>query len=61
MIDNPAVAEQLLRVLARRLRRTNNLAGLIFTDVPERVANRLLQLAHRFGVRGTARCVSPTT
>ncbi|MDT5007179.1 MAG: family transcriptional regulator, cyclic receptor protein [Mycobacterium sp.] len=51
MFDNPAIAEQLLRVLARRLRRTTNLADLIFTDVPGRVAKRLLQLAHRFGVQ----------
>ena len=33
--DHPSIAQQLLRVLARRLRRTNaNLADLIFTDVP---------------------------
>jgi CRP-like cAMP-binding protein len=51
MFDNPAIAEQLLRVLARRLRRTTNLADLSFTDVPGRVARRLLQLAHRFGVQ----------
>ena len=51
MFGNPAIAEQLLRVLARRLRRTTNLADLIFTDVPGRVAKRLLQLAHRFGVQ----------
>ncbi len=51
MFDHPAIAEQLLRVLARRLRRTANLADLIFTDVPGRVANRLLHLAHRFGVQ----------
>jgi CRP-like cAMP-binding protein len=39
-------------VLARRLRRTNNnLADLIFTDVPGRVAKQLLQLAQRFGTR----------
>jgi CRP-like cAMP-binding protein len=32
---HPEISEQLLRVLARRLRRTNNaLADLIFTDVP---------------------------
>lgn len=44
------ISEQLLRVLARRLRRTNNtLADLIFTDVPGRVAKALLQLANRFG------------
>ena len=48
--DHPAIAQQLLRVLARRLRRTNaNLADLIFTDVPGRVAKTLLQLANRFG------------
>jgi CRP/FNR family transcriptional regulator, cyclic AMP receptor protein len=51
MSENPAVAEHLLRLLARRLRRVNNLADLIFTDVPGRVAKRLLQLAHRFGVQ----------
>lgn len=46
----PEIAEQLLRVLARRLRRTNNmLADLIFTDVPGRVAKVLLQFAQRFG------------
>ena len=50
--DRPEIAEQLLRVLARRLRRTNNdLADLIFTDVPGRVAKQLLQLAQRFGVQ----------
>ncbi|WP_236790718.1 Crp/Fnr family transcriptional regulator [Amycolatopsis sp. GM8] len=46
----PEIAEQLLRVIARRLRRTNNMvAELIFTDVPGRVARALLQLAQRFG------------
>ncbi|MGO2057998.1 MAG: CRP-like cAMP-activated global transcriptional regulator GlxR [Candidatus Corynebacterium faecigallinarum] len=50
--DHPEISEQLLRVLARRLRRTNNaLADLIFTDVPGRVAKALLQLANRFGVQ----------
>jgi len=48
--DRPEIAEQLLRVLARRLRRTNDaLADLIFTDVPGRVAKALLDLATRFG------------
>jgi CRP/FNR family transcriptional regulator, cyclic AMP receptor protein len=48
----PEIAEQLLRVLARRLRRTNDaLADLIFTDVPGRVAKNLLQMAGRFGTR----------
>lgn len=49
---HPDIAEQLLRVLARRLRRTNNnLSDLIFTDVPGRVAKLLLDLASRFGER----------
>jgi CRP/FNR family transcriptional regulator, cyclic AMP receptor protein len=48
--DRPEIAEQLLRVLARRLRRTNNnIADQIFTDVPGRVASQLLHLAKRFG------------
>ena len=48
--ERPAIAEQLLRVVARRLRRTNAmLADLIFTDVPGRVAKQLLSLAQRFG------------
>lgn len=50
--EQPEIAEQLLRVLARRLRRTNdNLSDLIFTDVPGRVAKQLLHLAQRFGTR----------
>ena len=50
--ERPQVAEQLLRVLARTLRRTNNnLADLIFTDVPGRVAKQLLALAQRFGIQ----------
>jgi CRP/FNR family cyclic AMP-dependent transcriptional regulator len=47
---HPEIAEQMLRVLARRLRRTNNiLCDQIFTDVPGRVAKVLLDLASRFG------------
>ena len=50
--ERPEIAEQLLRVLARRLRRTNDtLADLIFTDVPGRVAKELLRLARRFGTQ----------
>ncbi|WP_176818925.1 Crp/Fnr family transcriptional regulator [Quadrisphaera sp. DSM 44207] len=46
----PEVASHLLRALARRLRRTNEvLADLVFTDVPGRVAKTLLDLAQRFG------------
>jgi CRP/FNR family cyclic AMP-dependent transcriptional regulator len=52
MADRPEVAEQLLRVLARRLRRTNNkLTDQIFADVPGRVAKQLLLLAQQFGTR----------
>ena len=48
----PEIGEQLLRVVARRLRRTNDsVADLIFTDVPGRVAKALLQMADRFGSR----------
>jgi CRP/FNR family cyclic AMP-dependent transcriptional regulator len=50
--DRPEIAEKMLRVLARRLRRTNHdLADLIFTDVPGRVAKQLLRLAQRFGTQ----------
>jgi CRP-like cAMP-binding protein len=60
--DRPEIAEQLLRVLARRLRRTNNnLADLIFTDVPGRVAKQLLQLAQRFGTQEGGASSSPET
>lgn len=46
----PEVASHLLRALARRLRRTNDiLADLVFTDVPGRVAKALLDLSERFG------------
>lgn len=46
----PYVAGTLLAALARRLRRTNeNLADLVFTDVPGRVAKALLNLSRRFG------------
>jgi len=46
----PAIAEHLLRALARRMRRTNEaIADLIFTDVPGRVAKALLDLSTRFG------------
>jgi CRP/FNR family transcriptional regulator, cyclic AMP receptor protein len=50
--DHPAVAERLLRVLARQLRRTDDsLADLIFSDVSGRVAKQLLLLARQFGVQ----------
>lgn len=50
--ENPALGEQLLRALARRLRRTSDsVADLVFHDVPARVAKQLLELADRFGTR----------
>ncbi|MDP9166891.1 MAG: Crp/Fnr family transcriptional regulator, partial [Actinomycetota bacterium] len=50
--DHPEIAERLMRVLARRLRRTDHdLSDLIFTDVSGRVAKQLLRLAQRFGVQ----------
>jgi CRP/FNR family cyclic AMP-dependent transcriptional regulator len=52
MVERPEIIERLLRVVARRLRRTNDyVADLIFTDVPGRVAKQLLQLAQRFGTQ----------
>ncbi len=48
--QEPQAAEQMLRVLARRLRRTNNkLCDQTFNDVPGRLATLLLDLANRFG------------
>jgi CRP/FNR family cyclic AMP-dependent transcriptional regulator len=50
LTGRPEVATQLLKALARRLRRTNeHLADLVFSDVPGRVAKQLLDLARRFG------------
>jgi CRP/FNR family transcriptional regulator, cyclic AMP receptor protein len=62
--DRPEIAGQLLRVLARRLRRTNNdMADLIFTDVPGRVAKQLLHLGQQFGTRegGATRVIHDLT
>lgn len=50
MEKSPNISAQVLQALARRLRRTNeNLADLVFSDVPGRVAKALLDLADRFG------------
>jgi CRP/FNR family transcriptional regulator, cyclic AMP receptor protein len=47
---HPETGEQLLRMLARRVRRTiESRADLIFADVPGRLAKQLLQLAQQFG------------
>ncbi|RCV49848.1 Crp/Fnr family transcriptional regulator [Marinitenerispora sediminis] len=51
--SQPEVAVHLLKALAARLRRTNDvMADLVFTDVPGRVAKALLDLAERFGKEG---------
>jgi CRP/FNR family transcriptional regulator, cyclic AMP receptor protein len=48
--ERPAVAEQLLAVMARRLRHiSSDITDHMFTDVPGRVARQLLHLAQRFG------------
>ena len=48
----PEVAIALLRAIARRLRRTNDvMSDLVFSDVPGRVAKALLDLSRRFGVQ----------
>ncbi len=48
--QEPQAAEQMLRLLARRLRRTTNkLCDQTFNDVPGRLAALLLDLANRFG------------
>jgi CRP/FNR family transcriptional regulator, cyclic AMP receptor protein len=50
LTGRPEVALHLLRALAQRLRRANDvMADLVFTDVPGRVAKQLLDLATRFG------------
>jgi CRP/FNR family cyclic AMP-dependent transcriptional regulator len=50
LTDDPQVAEHLLRVLARRLRRSDDtITGLFATDGPGRVAMKLLELAQQFG------------
>jgi CRP-like cAMP-binding protein len=61
---HPEIAERLMRVLARRLRRTDDvLSDLIFTDVPGRLAKQLLWLAQRFGVQedGAVRVIHDLT
>jgi CRP-like cAMP-binding protein len=46
----PALAKELLKALAQRLRRTNEALGdLVFADVPGRVAKALTDLSEKFG------------
>ena len=50
--QHPDMAITMLRELARRLRNTNEqMADLVFSDVPGRVAKALIDLANRFGER----------
>lgn len=50
--EHPDMAITMLRELARRLRNTNEqMADLVFSDVPGRVAKALIDLANRFGER----------
>lgn len=61
---HPHVAEQLLRVIARSLRgHRAAVDDRLYSDVPGRVAGRIIQLAHRFGVAedGTIRVVHDLT
>jgi CRP/FNR family transcriptional regulator, cyclic AMP receptor protein len=52
LTGRPDLALHLLRGLAQRLRRTNEvMTDLVFTDVPGRVAKALLDLADRFGMQ----------
>jgi CRP/FNR family transcriptional regulator, cyclic AMP receptor protein len=52
LTGRPDMALHLLRALAQRLRRTNEvMTDLVFTDVPGRVAKALLDLADRFGLQ----------
>ena len=49
----PKLAEHMLCVLARRIRRSDSKVGdVIFADVPGRLAKMLLELAMRFGEPG---------
>lgn len=52
LLAHPELSQSMLRELARRLRHTNEqMADLVFSDVPGRVAKALLDLANRFGER----------
>jgi CRP/FNR family transcriptional regulator, cyclic AMP receptor protein len=53
MTEQPQITEQLLRLMARRLRQVNHhhLLAQVFDDVPGRVAKELLHLAQRFGAQ----------
>lgn len=53
IMKNPKIAIQVLEVLSRRLRKTDNqVEDLIFLDVYGRVAKKLLELAEEHGIKG---------
>ncbi|WNG85907.1 Crp/Fnr family transcriptional regulator [Mycobacterium sp. ITM-2016-00317] len=52
LATDPRIAQGFLRVLARRIRRTDsNITDAVYADVAARVAKQLLGLAQRFGVQ----------
>jgi CRP/FNR family transcriptional regulator, cyclic AMP receptor protein len=52
LLSDPSAAEYLLRVMARRVRRTtDNITDLMSASVSARVAKHLLRLAQRFGAQ----------
>jgi CRP-like cAMP-binding protein len=62
--QRPYLTEQLLRVIARGIRgHRATVDDRLFSDVPGRVAHRLIELAHRFGVveDGSTRVVHDLT
>ncbi|MEV6929176.1 Crp/Fnr family transcriptional regulator [Dactylosporangium sp. NPDC051485] len=64
LAHRPHAAEQLLRVVARRIRDDRaTVHDRLFTDVSGRVAGQLIQLAHQFGVAdgGVTRVVHDLT
>ncbi|WP_433046613.1 Crp/Fnr family transcriptional regulator [Dactylosporangium sp. CS-033363] len=64
MALHPGVAEQLLGLVARRIRGNRaTVHDRLFSDVPGRVANQLIQLANQFGVAedGATRVVHDLT
>ncbi|WP_433205971.1 Crp/Fnr family transcriptional regulator [Dactylosporangium sp. CS-047395] len=64
MARHPGVAEQLLRIVARRIRGNRaTVHDRLFSDVPGRVAGQLIQLANQFGVAedGATRVVHDLT
>lgn len=50
IVERPALAEQFMQMLARRVKRTDDeIVDLFSTDGPGRIARQLLHLAQRFG------------